>query len=210
MSFHEIAGVGFGIDTAWLIAHHHEIAGVIFGIIAVWLTTRQNVWCWPTGLVNVGLFIIVFYQARLYADMGLQVVYVLLCLYGWYEWLHGGQNASPLQVSKASGAALGGGFIAGVAFLALLGTLLRKTTNADLPYLDSSLTSFSLVAQFYQTRKWIENWILWIAVDVIYVGMYIYKRLYPTAGLYAVFLILATIGYVEWRKSLESQRQAAT
>lgn len=187
----------------------YEIAGVAFGIIAVWLTTRQNVWCWPTGLVNVGLFIIVFFQARLYADMGLQVVYVALCIYGWYEWLHGGKNDSPLQVSRASSAALAGGFVAGVAFLALLGTVLRRITNADLPYLDSTLTSFSLVAQFYQTRKWIENWILWIAVDVVYVGMYIYKKLYPTAGLYAVFLILAVIGYVEWRKSLELQRETA-
>ena len=182
----------------------YEAAGVGFGVLAVWLTTRQNIWCWPTGLVNVGLFILVFYEARLYADMGLQGVYVVLLIYGWYEWLRGGKNHSPLRVARTPAAALAGGAAAGAVFLFVLGYLLKGHTNADLPFLDSTLTSFSLVAQFYQTRKWIENWIVWIAVDIVYVGMYIYKELYLTSGLYAVFLVLAVLGYVEWRKSMQT------
>lgn len=186
----------------------YEAAGVAFGIIYIVLATRQNIWCWPTGIINVGLFIVVFYQSRLYADMGLQVIYLVLSVYGWYEWLHGGQDHTELKVTRVPRSALLGGLAAGLLFVPLLGSILRQATNADLPYMDSSLTSFSLVAQFYQTRKWIENWILWIAVDVIYVGMYIYKQLYLTAGLYGVFVILATLGYAEWRKSLPKASEA--
>jgi nicotinamide mononucleotide transporter len=179
----------------------YEVVGVLFGILSVWLTTRENVWCWPTGLVNVGLFIIVFWQAKLYADMGLQVVYVALCLYGWYEWLHGGPGHGALRVSRtprSAGLALAGG---GTVFAIVLGAALRRHTDAALPFLDSTTTSFSLVAQWMQTRKWLETWVVWIAVDVVYVGMYVYKQLHPTAVLYTIFLVLAVMGRRAWIKS---------
>jgi nicotinamide mononucleotide transporter len=175
---------------------------VAFGVLAVWLTVRQNIWCWPTGLVNVGLYIFVFGQARLYADMGLQVVYVILCLYGWYEWLHGGEDRGVLRVSRSPRLQLMALGLGGVAFATGLGTWLARHTDAAIPAWDASTTSFSLVAQYLQTRKRIENWILWIAVDVVYVGMYVYKQLYPTAGLYAVFLVLAVLGLRQWRGTL--------
>lgn len=183
-------------------ASTYEAVGVIFGIVAVWLTTRQNVWCWPTGLVNVGLFIVVFYQARLYADMGLQVVYVGLCLYGWHRWLRGGPDQGVLAVSRTPPRALVILALFGATGSALLGLTLFRHTDASLPFWDSSTTSFSLVAQWMQTRKWIENWILWIVVDVVYVGIYLQKRLYATAGLYAIFIALALLGLREWRRSL--------
>jgi nicotinamide mononucleotide transporter len=180
----------------------HEAVGVSFGIVAVWLTTRQNVWCWPTGLVNVGVFAVVFYEARLYADMGLQVVYVGLLLYGWYQWLHGGPGHGTLAVSRTPAAALAVLALAGAAGAALLGFTLYRHTDASLPFWDSSTASFSLVAQWMQARKWLETWVLWIVVDVVYVGIYVYKQLYATAGLYAVFIALAVLGLVEWRRSL--------
>ena len=185
-----------------------EIAGVLFGIVAVWLTTRENPWCWPVGLVNVGLFILVVHEARLYADMGLQVVYVALCLYGWYQWLHGGASGGTLRVSRAPRRALVWLAAAGLLFAGALGAGLRRYTDASLPFWDSSLASFSLVAQWMQARKLIENWAVWILVDVVYVGMYVWKRLHPTAGLYAVFVLLAVLGLVEWRRSLGSERPA--
>ncbi len=185
-----------------------EVVGVAFGLVSVWLTVRENIWCWPTGLVNVGLFIIVFWQARLYADMGLQVVYVVLSLYGWYEWLHGGRNRGALAVSRAPLPGVVGGALGGVAFAVFLGATLKHATDASLPYWDSATTSFSLVAQWMLTRKWIENWVIWIAVDVVYVGIYAAKQLYLTAGLYAVFLGLATLGLLEWKKSLAAPAAA--
>lgn len=165
---------------------------------------RENVWCWPTGLVNVALYVIVFAKAKLYADMGLQVVYVGLCLYGWYAWLHGGKDHGALQVARAPLRILFTLAAAAVAFAVALGTLLGRFTDAALPYWDSSTASFSLAAQWLQTRKWIENWAVWIVVDAVYVGMYVVKGLYPTAGLYAVFLLLAIAGHVAWRASLRT------
>jgi nicotinamide mononucleotide transporter len=154
----------------------------------------------------VGLYIVVFGQAKLYADMGLQVVYVALCLYGWYEWLHGGQDYGVLRVSRTPRRALYILGAAGVAFAFVLGQALYQKTDAALPFWDSSTASFSLVAQWMQTRKWLEAWVVWIAVDVVYVGIYVYKELNPTAALYAVFLGLAVLGLRSWTKSLTPSR----
>jgi len=178
-----------------------EVAGVIFGVIAVWLTVKENILCWPVGLVNVSIYVVVFMRAKLYADMGLQVVYIALLIYGWYAWLHGGKEKQELAVSRTAArlwmALLFTGFVGAV----VLGLTLKKTTDASLPYLDSLTTSFSLVAQFMSTRKLLENWIVWIVVDVIYIGIYIVKDLRLTAILYAIFLVLAVIGYRDWRRS---------
>ncbi len=179
-----------------------EIAGVLFGVASVWLIVKENVWGWPTGLVNVGLFIVVFWKARLYADMGLQVVYVVLCLYGWWAWEHGETEDGSLRVTRAPRLAplfLGAGGAAGAA---ALGLALSGHTDASMPFWDSTTTSFSLVAQWMQTRKWLENWWVWIAVDAVYVGIYVAKHLFLTAGLYAVFLGLAIQGARSWRRSL--------
>lgn len=187
----------------------YEAWGVLFGIVAVYLTVRENIWCWPLGLVNVGLFVVVFWQAKLYADMGLQVVYIVLCSYGWYAWLHGGANRGALPVSRSPRSTLGLLALLGAAGAGLLGLALAGHTDASLPFWDSSTTSFSLVAQFMQTRKWLENWIVWIVVNVVYVGMYVYKSLYPTAGLYAVLLVLAVLGLREWKQSLTTAPRGA-
>jgi len=186
----------------------YEVVGVAFGAVAVYLTVRENVWCWPTGLVNVLLSAIVFAQARLYADMGLQLVYVVLCLYGWYAWLHGGPDRGALRVGRTPARSLTGLFAGGVVFALTLGLFLHQKTDAALPYWDASTASFSLVAQWMQTRKWIENWLVWIAVDIVYVGIYVAKGLFLMAGLYAAFLVLAVAGLLAWRKSLSAVRQA--
>jgi nicotinamide mononucleotide transporter len=185
-----------------------ELAAVVFGALAVWLTTRENIWSWPTGLVNVGLYIVVFAKVKLYADMGLQVVYVIACLYGWYAWLHGGRDRGELHVTRTPRLVLVALLAVGALFAAALGWWLTRHTDAALPYLDSHLTSFSLVAQWMQTRKWLETWVLWIVVDVVYVGMYVFKHLFLTAGLYAVFLGLAVLGWRAWAGSRRRTRAA--
>jgi nicotinamide mononucleotide transporter len=174
----------------------------VSGVVAVWLTTREKVWCWPTGLLNVGLSALVFLHSRLYGSAALQLVYVALCLYGWYQWLHGGVGEGRLEVSRTPRRWLGGLGLVGTAFAFGLGLFLRYRTDAALPFWDASMTAFSLVAQWMTTRKWIENWLVWIPVDGVYVAMYLSQRLYAYAGLYAVFLVLALLGYREWRRSL--------
>jgi nicotinamide mononucleotide transporter len=193
---------------ALAIAKRWEVLAVVTGIISVYLSTRENIWSWPTALVNVSLYFVVFYETKLYADMGLQVVYFVLSLYGWYEWLYGGENRTELHVSRASrtlGVRL---FAIGLASTALLGTVLARFTDAALPYVDSATASTSLVAQWMMTRKILENWAVWVAVDVVYIGMFIYKGLYLTTLLYTVFLVLAIMGYVQWKRSLTERALA--
>ncbi len=187
------------------LANWVEWLAVVTGIVSVYLSVRQNIWSWPTAIVNVLLYVLVFRAARLYADMGLQVVYAMLSVYGWYEWLHGGENKTELPVSRWSWRSAAVLAFIGTVFAWGLGASFAGYTDAALPYMDSSLTAASLVAQYLMTRKILENWLLWIAADVVYVGMFIYKRLLPTAGLYAVFLVLAAMGYVQWRRSLRQR-----
>ena len=181
-----------------------EQAAVVFGIVNVWLAVKENVWNWPIGIVNVALYIVVFWRARLYADMGLQVVYVVLGFYGWYEWLYGGERHSALRVTRVPRreALLLAGIA--VAFAVALGAFLHRTTDAALPWLDASLTSASLAAQWLMTRKRLENWMVWIAADAVYVGMFVFKGLRLTAVLYAIFLVLAVLGHRAWRRSLRA------
>ena len=178
-----------------------EIAAALFGLACVCLAVRQNIWSWPVGIVNVALYFVVFQQARLYADMGLQVVYLALSLYGWYQWLYGGPGRKALPVSRTSGRRFAVLVLLGAAGAWLTGMLLARHTDASLPYLDSALTSTSLVAQWMMTRKLLESWLLWISVDIVYVGMFIHKSLYPTAVLYAVFTVLAVLGYAQWKRA---------
>ncbi|MCZ6726748.1 MAG: nicotinamide riboside transporter PnuC [Acidobacteria bacterium] len=179
-----------------------ELVAVVLTLAAVYLTTRQNIWCWPLGMVSVTLYALVFYQAKLYADMGLQGLYFALAIYGWWAWLHAGVDHGELEVSLASGRARVALAAIGVLGGITLGQLLGRFTDASLPLMDSTLTSFSIIAQWMQTRKQLEAWLLWLAVDVFYVGMFLYKGLYLTAGLYAIFLYLALLGFVEWRRSM--------
>lgn len=179
-----------------------EWVAVAVTLVAVYLTTRQSIWCWPLGMVSVTLYALVFYRARLYADMGLQGLYFALSAYGWWAWLHGGEDHGELAVTRASTRTRA--LLAAIAVAAgvALGQTLSRLTDASLPFMDSLLTTFSIAAQWMQTRKLLEAWLVWLAVDVLYVGMFLYKGLYPTAGLYALFLLLAVRGFVEWRRSM--------
>ncbi len=199
-----------GLSTAVAFRYPHrmdwiEPVAVAFGLVSVFLSTRQHIASWPTALVNVGLYFVLFFRVKLYADSGLQLIYFGLSLYGWYQWKYGGADRSELPVTRTGGRR-------GLALLALgatlavaLGALLSRTTDAALPWLDSAATATSLIAQWMMTRKLLENWLVWIAVDVVYVGMFISKALYLTALQYAVFLVLAGLGYVQWRRSLRAR-----
>ncbi|MDP1858077.1 MAG: nicotinamide riboside transporter PnuC [Gemmatimonadaceae bacterium] len=186
-----------------------EGTAVCFGLVSVYLSTRENIWSWPTAIVNVGLYSVLFFREQLYADMGLQVIYLLLSLYGWYEWLYGGENRSELRVSRITARLAMRLAGIGVVGSAVLGTLLYRTTDASLPYLDSTLSVFSLIAQWLMTRKVLENWVVWIALDVVYVWMFIFlKQLHFTAFQYAVFLALAVLGFRDWKCSFDTRRTA--
>jgi len=179
-----------------------EVIAVVCGLLCVWLTIRQNIWCWPIGLIQVALYIVIFYQVKLYSDLVLHVVYVALQVYGWWHWLHGGRDRGQLQVSSLSLR----GFAGWIALL-LVGTFMwgwgmASLTDASVPYWDAFTTVASLIAQWLMTRKRLESWIFWIAVDIVAIGVYAYKSLLLTSGLYAVFLVMAIMGLLAWRRSL--------
>ncbi|MEK6688327.1 MAG: nicotinamide riboside transporter PnuC [Gemmatimonadota bacterium] len=186
-----------------------EVVAVTFGIVSVYLSVRENIWSWPTALVNVSLYFLIFRRERLYADMGLQVFYAGISLYGWYHWLFGGTGHSTLKVTRTPRALALTLPVLGVTAALGLGTLLARITDASVPYIDSTLTVTSLIAQWMMSRKYLENWIIWVVADVAYVGLFIYRGLLLTSFLYAVFLVLASKGYLDWRRSWERDRVVA-
>jgi nicotinamide mononucleotide transporter len=191
---------------AWLTAHGTsclELVAVLFGVVSVYLSTREKLASWPTALVNVALFFVLFYRTGLYSDMALQVVYFALSIYGWYQWQFGGANRSALAVTRTSPRLWA--ILAGVAIVTwlALAQITSRIPGAAVPYMDALTVSVSLVAQWMMTRKLLENWVVWLVVDVVYVGMLIYKHLYLTAGNYFIYLVLAGMGYVAWRRSFK-------
>ncbi|WP_158896737.1 MULTISPECIES: nicotinamide riboside transporter PnuC [unclassified Pseudomonas] len=183
-----------------------ELLAAVLGVIAVWLTVRQNIWAWPIGLVMVVLYAWIFLDVKLYSDMLLQCIYAVLQLYGWWQWLRGGQQHQGRVVSSLAARPLLVGLGVGALGSLALGYLMGTHTDAALPWLDAALTGFSLVAQFWMAQKRLQCWVLWFVLDVIYVGLFYYKGLYPTAILYAVFVGLAAYGWLDWRRTLATAR----
>lgn len=183
-----------------------EFFALVFGIIAVYFNTKEIVWGWPTGIVGVVLSGIIFYDARLYADLGLHVVYFILGFYGWYQWLYGGKNQSVRKVSTLSYLSLIWLVLLGAVGTVLIGYFFDNYTDADLAYWDAFTTSYSLVGQYMLAKKKIENWMLWLVVDAFAAGIYWYKDLYMLALLYFLYLGLATYGFINWRKSMSESR----
>ncbi|MEO8049663.1 MAG: nicotinamide riboside transporter PnuC, partial [Acidobacteriota bacterium] len=181
-----------------------EILGFLTGVINVWLLARQNIWNWPVGLANNALYVAVFIAAGLYGDAGLQLVYIALGTYGWWIWSHPGAR-SELRVTHTpretwiwlTPATLGAAI--GLAFF------LRHFTDSTVPGWDGFTTALSLAAIYGQTRKYLESWWIWIAADLIYMPLYIYKGLWLTSGLYFIFLLLCVMGLREWTKALRTQ-----
>lgn len=176
-----------------------ELVGAIISAWAVWLTAQRKPWCWPIGLLSVLIYSWIFVDARLYSDALLQVAFAVLIVYGWHRWLHNLGEDGRVRVAPLPPAQAALHIVLGVAGALALGFAMHRYTDAALPWLDAALTSFSLVAQWWQGRRHIAAWWLWIAVDVIYVGEYVYKHLMITSVLYAGFIVLAIMGLRAWR-----------
>jgi nicotinamide mononucleotide transporter len=187
---------------------YYEIFAVVFGLVSVLLTIRESIWCWPTGIISVTLYVLVFYKAKLYGETGLQIVFIALQVYGWYEWLRGGEGKTELHITRLQFGQAARLALIAFAGTTLMGYLLGAKTDASLPFLDSTVTVLSLLAQWMLAKKLLENWLVWIAVDVLSIGIYFYKGLYISTMLYATFLALATFGFIGWRKTLKDLRPA--
>lgn len=194
---------------AALAANWIEIVAVAFGLTSVWLTTREHIASWPTAIVNVAIFFVLFWQAKLYADSVLQLFYLSISVYGWWAWLHGGAQRTALRVSRATRRLWLVGVPVVIVAGIVLGAMLDHHTDSPVPYVDALLTSASLAAQWMMTRKILENWIVWIIADIVYVPMFISRGLPYTSIQYAVFLLLAVVGYFNWKRSWAAGQFAA-
>lgn len=183
-----------------------EWFGVFTGILCVWLAAKNNIYNWPIAIVSVIIYIFIFFESKLYADMGLQVYFFAMNVYGWYFWSKNRNNpeaSRPIAIITKKEIILS--ILGVIVFTLILGFLLKKNTDASFPFLDSFCTACSLIAQVFLARKVLQNWLIWIFVDIIYVGMYISKDLQATAVMYALYVYIASVGYVDWRKTYREQ-----
>lgn len=192
----------------FLIGNWQELAGFVTGALCVWLLIKQNIWNWPVGIANNIFYIVIFYKSGLYADMGVQFVYISVAIYGWWNWLHGGVDHSELKVARASAAGLAGYMALAAGGTGVLYWILRRFTNSTVPLADGLTSALFLTAQYMMSRKLIENWWLWIVGDALVIGLYIYKHLYLTSVLYLIFLAMSVGALVEWQRAARKMESA--
>jgi nicotinamide mononucleotide transporter len=194
--------------THYFAANWVELAGFITTAVGIWLTTKRLLICWPVVLAADVLYLIVFYRARLLSDSLLQLFFIAFTLYGWWHWWRGVRQEGEVRVIPLPLSSLLIAVAAGILGTFVVGAITTRL-NAALPYLDSALMSFSLVGSWWQARKHIANWWLWIVVDTLYIGEYIYKSLWVTAVLYAILVLLAVLGLRDWQRAARSAQTAA-
>jgi nicotinamide mononucleotide transporter len=181
-----------------------EVIGVITGLLCVYLAAKNNIWNWPFAIISVSIYIFIFFSTRLYADMGLQFYFLAMNIYGWYYWSKKPATEKKIPVVMISRREIVLSVIAVIVFTFILGSVL-KYTPASYPFIDSFCTACSLIAQVFLARKVLQNWLIWIFVDVIYVGVYLFKGLELTAVMYAIYIGISLLGYIDWNKEYKKQ-----
>lgn len=191
-----------------------EWTGLISGLLCVVLLIRKNIWTWPIGLVYSVVSLVVFYQAQLYSEFGLHIYYVGMNAYGWYFWSRPSTHAnserkkkserSVTRIAPRTAVVLALLVLAGIPILA---EIMQRTTDADLAYIDSAIAVLSFAAMWMSARKMLENWAVWLVVDVIATGVYLVKGIELYAVLYGVYIVMAVAGHLAWRAELVSAKE---
>lgn len=191
-----------------------ELIAVAMAVAYVILAIRQSLWCWPAAVISASIYTVLFFQGRLYMETLLQVFYVVMAVYGYWSWRfsravkHAQTNQLPIS-SKPWQWHLQWG-LALLPLSLAIAWLLQRYTNADFAYLDSITTVFSFFATFLVARKLLENWLYWIVIDLLYVGLFWFKGFHATSILFAVYTVMATVGYFKWRHALQNEQENKT
>jgi nicotinamide mononucleotide transporter len=199
--------------TDFLLKHKDEIIGLVTGLVYLYFSIRQNIWLWPVGIVASGYAAFVFFETQLYADMSLNIYYILVSIYGWFHWLLRNDNVShkSIKISVLQ-------FRDWIVYLALvviltviIAELLIHVPGkiglkpSSVPWWDAFLTAGSIVATWMLARKILEQWLWWIVIDALSVGVLLYKELYFFAILFGVYTVMSVYGYKEWKKDYQRQ-----
>lgn len=185
-------------NTTW-----PEIIAVIFGLLSVWYARNENILVYPTGIINVAIYVYICYVAGLYADMGINAFYFVMSVYGWYNWSRFDANKKHIPITKLSGKGWGIAMAGTVLFFIPITYILIKFTDSSVPYWDAFTTSIFIISMWLMALKKIENWIGWIVGDLLVIPLFYNKDLILTSFQYLVFLILAIMGYVEWQRKIK-------
>lgn len=199
------------VATTWL-----EAVAVVFGLASVWYAKKEHILVYPTGIISVLIYVYICFFAKLYADAGINLFYFGMSVYGWYKWTHRDTEDKPLHITtnstKQQWRGIGATVVSYIAILTLLLTFNHNDlsyTHSYTPYIDSFTTSIFLVGMWFMAQKKLENWVYWIIGDAISIPLYFVKGLTFTSFQYLVFLILAIMGYIEWRNKLNSSQHHA-
>lgn len=199
----------------WIAKSYLEILGTVSGLLYIYLSIKQNMALWLVGIISSALYVFVFFTSHLYADMSLNIYYLIVSSYGWYHW-HTHKNLGtgavfPMVVLSIRGWGL---YLSVAGVLTVCFTIILRTIpqligweSASLPFWDGLLTAGSVVATWMLARKILEQWLWWIAIDALSVGVFIYKQLYFTVALFTVYTIMAVVGYTTWKKTEIRQKE---
>jgi len=187
----------------WITDNIVEIIGTLSGLLFLYLEIKQNKWLWPVGLLTSVMYIYVFFVAKLYADMSLQFYYVFISIYGWILWSRRKKQQEKelpvIQLNMSLSLKL---IVASIAIYALIAFILVNFTDGSVPYWDAFTTALSIVATWMLARKILEQWLVWIVVNSVSLGLYIYKDLNFTAVLFFFYTTMAVVGYLQWKKDM--------
>lgn len=183
-----------------------EIAAVLVSILGVTLTIKRSMWCWIVNFIAVVMYAYLFFVVKLYGETLLQCVFMTMNIYGFYQWSKSKQQDHGIRLQHLNTKRAWIQIVVTMVLGLIFGLSLQQFTDAAVPILDGQLAMFSLLATYWTSQKHIQTWMLWVVVDIVYVGMFAYKGLIPTAGLYAIFVLLAMFGWWQWFQVLKKQR----
>lgn len=186
-----------------------EIVGVFIGLLYLYLEYKANIWLWPVGVIMPIVYVFIFYHSKFYADMGIYVYYFFASIYGWYIWTRLSKKEDRALIAHTPLKYIGKLIALFVVIFVTIAFILIRFTDSPVPYGDSFTTSLSIIAMWMLAHKYIEQWWLWIAVNVVSTALYFWKGLYPTALLFVVYSIIPIFGYFKWKKMMIVQESKA-
>lgn len=186
-----------------------ELIGVVVGLIYLYLEYHANIWLWAANIVMPAIYIFVYHDAGFYADMGINIYYLIISIYGWYKWcfVKTKRVEKEVPITHTPIKMILPLIVVTIAVFVAICYVLINFTDSTVPYGDSFTTAVSIVGMWMLARKFVEQWLVWLVVDVVCVALYVYKGLYPTAGLYALYSVIAVVGYVKWLKLMKQQNE---